>query len=258
MLRGLRMAVPGATRSAPSKVVPKAGATHFGRPLFSTPYECPVLVVRPLRYHAEMSQLGIDEDYYSSFECRHDLLVETEVAAVTAAVTATPEFFNVSSLRVDANVAAGSDVDGESRVRVFRLPGQTWTQVFSPWPAKQPFELGRAVSEHLATRCVQVETTDDGWAGHALWDRGELMEVSCTCFGIDLGRLCTRFSIPAREVADDELYEETELFHSRFRPADKSGDLESLAAVLGFWVDIGHMVWDGARDVERLDLLFAV
>ncbi len=89
-------------------VPPTSAGRPAGHSLFSIAYEREVLASRPLRYHAEMIRIGIDEDYYSSFECRHDLLVEAEVAAVTAAVTAVPEILGVGRPRANTDIA-GSD-----------------------------------------------------------------------------------------------------------------------------------------------------
>ena len=199
---------------------------------------------------------GIHQDYFSILDGRYDVLVEAEVAAVTGAVAALPEMLGVDSFRLEENVPAGSDADHQSWVRVYRLRGHEWTQVFCPSDPTGSFKLGKQVSEQLATRCLQIELTDDAWEGHAFFDRGVLKEISLYCVGDDLLRLCPQLGLAAPEIDEDEKYEEIEFFHSELDFDRGSDKLRGLVKHLGLWVDEGSPVWDSSRKVERLDLLF--
>lgn len=218
-----------------------------------------------------MAKKGVDKGYYSVLEGRHDVLVEAEVGAVTEAVAEAPELTGEGAmqgtLRVESDSLAGSDEAQESRVRIYRLPGQSWTQVFCPTPhTKWPFALGKYLSQQLRTRSLQIEATDDAWVAHALFDRGALQEISMYCVGDDLLRLAPKLGLAVPEIDEDEIYEEILFFHSELRPGsglrrldevgNDSQDLGGLARLLGCWVDAGEPVWNRSAEVERLDLLF--
>ncbi len=199
---------------------------------------------------------GVHPEYHQILDGRHDLMAEAEVAAVTEVVAAAPELVNAEALRVEPDCPAGADAAHESRVRVFRLPGQSWTQVFCPMDPSGSFKLGKRVSERLETRCLQIEVTDDAWGGHVLFDRGEMQELSLYCTGYDLKYLCPKFGLPVPEIDEDEIYEPLAFCHSELRPGDDTCKLESLARLLGLWVDAGHPVWEPRAKLERLDLLY--
>ena len=200
------------------------------------------------------ARVGIHNEYFSSLELRHDVLVEAGVAAVTEVVAESPSFFGLETFRVENDVGDAGRADG-STVRIYRLTGQAWTQVFSPSNAQKPFQLGKLLSERLATRCLQIEVTDDAWGGHAFFDRGATQELSCFCVGDDLRWLCPKLGLEVPDLEEDELYEEAKFFHSELEIDRKPGKLESLVEHLGVWVDVGDPVGSGTDAVERLDLL---
>lgn len=199
---------------------------------------------------------GVHPRYFSLLDARHDLLVEADVAAVTEVVATVPAMFEVDSFRIEHDVPAGSDAAQTSLVRVYRLAGHAWTQVFCPRIPRRSFELARLVSERLAGRCLQIEVTDDAWGGHVLYDRGEPKEISWLCVGQDLSLLGRRLDLAVADLDDEQLYEEIETFHSKLRSDGGSDPLEGLARLLGLWVDACTPVWESAPPLERLDLLF--
>lgn len=197
---------------------------------------------------------GIHQEYFSILDGRHDLLAEAEVTEVAGLLAEHPRMFGSTSLRVEKEVAGGADAVQEPAVRVYRLAGHAWTQVFCPVPSTKSFEIGKFVSERLATRCLQIEVTDDCWGGYALFDRNELKEISCFCMNCDLKPLSKRLGFPLPISDDDEIYDEGDFFYSELRYGNTDSDkLKGLTKHLDLWVDSGYPPQNA---VERLDLLF--
>ena len=204
-----------------------------------------------------MEKTGVPKDYFSVLEGRHDLLVDAAVEAVTQAITEQTELLAVRSFRVDKNVASGSDPDQKSQVRVFRFQGQSWSQVMCAFIPRRPFELGKAISQQLSCRCLDIEVTDDEWGGYVLFDCGDVVEIEWQCVGEDLLRFLPKLGISVPEIDEDELYEGTSFFQSQIRPDAGEGDLNTLAKILEMWIDPGTLVWAEVPDIKRLDLLYA-
>ncbi len=222
-----------------------------------------------------MAKTGVHEDYFSIIDGRHDVLVEARVERVTEWLVAEPGLVAADSLRVERDVAAGLDEAQNSRVRIFRLPGQSWSQIFclppNPTEPFEPFELAGRVSEALEIRSVQIDLSDEGWSGYLFFDHGTAKEASVTCVGCQFQDIAAEFGMPVPEIDEDDeaLYNKRDWFHSDLRTksetpkhpllgynGDYEEDLQELATALGFWVDFGEPVWDASCRAERMDLLY--
>ncbi len=221
-----------------------------------------------------MAKSGVHEEYFSIIDGRHDVLVEPGVERVTEWLIAEPGLVAANALRVERDVAAGQAQS--SRVRIFRLPGQSWSQIFclppNPTEPFEPFELAGRVSKALEIRSVQIDLSDEGWSGYLFFDRGTAKEASVTCVGCQFQDIAAEFDMPAPEIDEDDeetLYNKRDWFHSELRAKiespkhpllgynrDYEKDLQELATDLGFWVDAGSPAWDATCSVERMDLLY--
>ncbi len=217
-----------------------------------------------------MATNGVHESYFSIVDGRHDMLVESGVEPITEWLVAEPGLVAADALRAEKDVAAGQAKS--SWVRIFRLPGQSWSQIFCPFRNTiGPFELADGASKALGARCVQIDLSDESWSGYLFLDRGTAREASLVCVGSEFQDLAEDFGMPIPEIdeADEEtLYCPGDWFHSDLRAksasakhpllghnSDYEKDLRQLATELGFWVDAGDPVWDAACRVERMDLL---
>ncbi len=217
-----------------------------------------------------MVKSGVHESYFSIVDGRHDLLVESGVEPITEWLIAEPGLIAADALRAERDVATGQAQS--SWVRIFRLPGQSWTQVFCPFRNTiGPFELAKSASNAFGTRCVLVDLSDEAWSGYLFLDRTTAREASMVCVGSEFQDFAEEFGMPIPEIDENDeetLYCPGDWFYSDLRiksespkhpllgyNSDYEKDLHKLASELGFWVDAGGPVWDPACSVERMDLL---
>jgi len=215
---------------------------------------------------------GVHRDFYSHYQQRLDLIVDVEVWRMTKLFVQCPEVVGRDCFTVDEDVQMGSDQSDESSVRVFRLRDCEWTQVVCRLEPPKKLELGKVVSRELSCRCVHIEETDDAWGGHALFEKGIVLEINWEGLGEDFAN---RLGIPEAKLQEGKGENYGSLFYSSLG-TDERG-LDGLAQSLGFWVSDGSPVWTKPRtlgfprsrlstkknqtqpvqEVERLDLLYS-
>lgn len=220
-----------------------------------------------------MTESGVQEGYFSILDGRHDVLVEAEVERMTDWLVSEPGLVAADALSAERGVAAGADQARRSWVRIFRLPEQSWTQIYCSRPnMNEPFDLAAKLSNTFGTRSLQIDLSEEGWKGYLLFDRGVAKEASVLCVGCQFQDIAEDFGMPVPEIDEDDeetLYGEGDWFHSELRAkveypkhpllgygSDYEKELPKLARHLGFWVSAGDPVWDPTCRVERMNLLY--
>ena len=199
------------------------------------------------------ARVGIDLEYYSSYDRRLDLLIEAGVEAVAHFIAREAKLIGFELLKLQPRPEPNLVRSEQAPLNVFRLPSQSWSQVFTTYTLKSPMMLAQTLARTLETRVVHIELTDDCWGGYILFDRGEVVEISWLCVNDDLLRFGPKLPLDIPSIEEDERYDEVEYFHSALRPNNVEGDLESLINHLGAWLDSGTAL--ERPDTEQVGLV---
>jgi hypothetical protein len=156
---------------------------------------------------------------------------------------------------------------------VFRLKGQSWTQISGPIRGGlRALPLAQLLAAKLGTRALAAEVTDDAYQTAAFFDRGAPNQIFLYCALTDIQKTLTSLGQELRrenlsseyedEEAEDEYLEATYQLGWEGEP----GDIAELAAKAGCYI---HAVFAAdsfstyslegldPADVERCDVFLA-
>ncbi len=145
-------------------------------------------------------RIGSEGGYFDIQE-RADLMIEAPIEQVTPAVEAQlPDMFG-KNWRLESDMYGKPSPDEHPLMWIFQLRGQSWTQICTWSPGRRNLELAKRLSESLATRSFCVELTDREYNAHALFNNGDVEELSVV--GATLAKLLQTLGVPYTSTAGE-------------------------------------------------------